>query len=176
MKAWGAARAFGGMLIAAPVVSVLLACGGTGSFPVAEPCVEPSPTPTPRRNSTNANDAIYARITSDGLIVLENFSREIRGRWPNDEPSNRVEFRQDYVDYVRDITCLATDLKALSPRGEELSAYDTEYDLVMDETIALAEFGRDAVKARNSSKYRQWSRDVDAMPLRYIEIPDKLQE
>ena len=163
-KARGVASAF----VSMPIVAVMLACGGEGAFPVAEPCTTPTAVPSPRRPS--AADATYIVATYDGMTRLEDLTRNFRTRWPNDAPSNRIEYREEYVEYVRDVTCLASDLKALSPRGESLSAYDTQFDLLMDDTIAIAEFGRDAVKARNSSKYREWIRDVDALPMRYDEI------
>lgn len=162
------ARALVSALVGVPMFAAMLACGGEGSFPEAEPCTTPTSTPNPRRNLSA--DALYTRISGDGLQRLDNLTRAIRTKWPNDAPSNRLEFRQDFANYVRDVSCLAADLKALKPSGDLLIAYDTEFDGVMDETVALAEFGRDAVKARNSSKYREWIRAVDAMSLRHGEL------
>lgn len=148
-----------------PLVAGAIGCGGS-SFPEAEPCVTPTATPSPQGSRT-PTDNRYRMLTGDGMAELESMSAEIRARWPNDEPSNRVEFRESFAAYVRDITCLATDLKALAPRTEQLAQFDASFDTAMDETIELAEFGREAVKSRNSSTYRQWIRRVDAMPAVY---------
>ena len=164
--------AVAGALLAIPCMLLLFACGG-GSFPEAEPCVAPSPTATPRA-TTQVNDFVYRRVTLEGFAQLETLTANLRSQWPNRTPSNRAEFRESFVRYVRDTTCIAADLRALEPRTEPYAAFDAAFDEAMDATIVAAEFGQDAVRTRNSSAYKQWLKQVDTLPLLYEQAEAKL--
>lgn len=161
------------VVAAGPLLVSTFACG-SASFPESPPCVKPSPTATPRGTSDRSNDALYRRHTMDGLARVEAANLTFRTTWPNDAPSNRQPFREAFVIYAAGMECMAGDLKALEPKGADYSEYNAAYDAAMDEVVEITGFGRDAVRSRNTSKYRDWIKKVEALPARFDEVEAKL--
>ena len=162
-----------GVVAAAPVLVATVGCG-SASFPESPPCVTPSPTATPRGSSAASNDALFRRHTMDGLARIEAANLTFRTNWPNDAPSNRQPFREAFVAYAAGMECMAGDLKTLQPKGANYAEYNAAYDAAMEEVVEIAVFGRDAVRSRNTSKYRDWIKKVEALPARFDEVEAKL--
>lgn len=110
-----------------------------------------------------------------GLGSIEAKNMDFRLVYPNDKPSSRAQFREAFVAYERDVTCLAGALRDLRPVTSRLAEYDTAFDNAMAETIAVMAEGRDAVSKRNTSAYRDWRKKIDGLPELYDQLDPLLQ-
>lgn len=160
------------------LLPLFAACGGEGAFPPTEPCITPTATPTraPAPGGHRDPDGAYRQQMRLGLARLESLSMDFRATWPFERPSSRTDFREAFVVYARDLTCLATDLRALEPATPALGEFDTKFDAAMTKTIDVTEAGRQAVKARNTSRFRDWIREVEALPALYDEVEPLLSQ
>lgn len=166
-------------LVAAAALSVPLAagCGGDGAFPEAEPCTAPTATPTRSATPPRGDpDRRYRELVRTGLVRVESMTTDFRLTWPYERPSSRQDFRQAFVVYARDLTCLAADLRALEPSTAQLEAFDTRFDEAMTKTIEVTEFGREAVRTRNTSKFKDWIKEVEALPALYDTLDPLLNQ
>lgn len=151
-------------LLAAIVVmpAVLAACAGASStFPEPAPCPAAAPLPTQHPNSTRPSPYFSAvRVGVDRLVQ----EREVhRGFYPTDTFSRRAEFRTRFAEYADETVCAAEYLINLEPTEERFAAFDSDLESALQALIAHTKAGREAVKSRNVSEYRDWYKDVDGL-------------
>lgn len=146
------------LAILAPAVA---ACGGT-SLEGPAPCTAPTPTPRARPGESSSNFQYTQRIAA-GVMRLTDLLTTFRAAWPNGTFYRTGTFRQDFVNYAGRAICLANDLAALAPPQGQFQDFATTWPPLMGEYAAAAQRGLDAVRTRNTSDYRKWGEDVDAL-------------
>jgi hypothetical protein len=145
-------------LILAPA---LAACGGNGSFPEPAECITPSPLPT-SANSGETSRRAYEGALLEGVRRLQNYTDDFRGKYPSGNFSRQQEFRLDFADYADRTRCLATYMRGLGVLDPADEGAVRAMNATLDDLLTHTEFGREAVRRRNVSEWRQWRDNVDA--------------
>ncbi len=149
------------LLTTAVLAPVVAACGGGSNFPDPPECVEPTPTPERRDERSNPGLA-YLVVLDNGIKELRELTDEFELRWPGQRFSSRREFREEFVVYAGRSACLAEALMELEPGDpERLTEFDGMVDAALEQYLGVLERGREAVRKRNVSKYREFHRDLD---------------
>lgn len=154
-----------GLRLAAGLVALLSlawACGGSGAFPEPAECLTPAPLPTSRTTPGAASPGSYRGTIRDGVSRMGDALEEFRGNYPTGNFSRQVEFREDFAAYADQTRCTGTYLRDLPPANSMYAERDATLDKALDELLAHTEFGREAVRQRNVSEWRQWRDGVDA--------------
>lgn len=154
-------RRWHGLAATAFASAVLLACSGSGSFPEPADCVTPAPLPTSAR-SGNTSRSAYESTLQDGVRRLQLYADDFRGKYPSGNFSRQQEFRLDFADYADRTRCLAAYLRDLPPHMPEEEMADAALDVTLGTLLTHTELGREAVRARNVSQWREWRDNVDA--------------
>jgi len=144
-------------ILAAPLFA---ACGGGSNLPAAPECV----TPTPTEGASSPREATFSYLGAlrRGIDQLESMTHDFELRWPGRRFSSRSEFRQDFVAYHSESTCLANDLLGLAPPDGRLTEFDSTVDTGLQQYLAVLDQGKTAVQKRNVSEYRDFHRDIEA--------------
>jgi hypothetical protein len=146
--------ALAAIAVAGSMLPLLAGCSGEGSFPAPAECVQAAPLPTatpgvPQRGA-------YFSALRNGADELESQLGEFRANWPSGSFSRNTEFRLDFAKYSDETRCMATYMRDLQPPGPEFAAFDENLGKALDDLIAHTEFGRESVRKRNVSEWRQW--------------------
>ncbi len=144
------------------LMPLAVACGGGGSFPEQAECLTPPALPTSSRNPGVTSRSAYENTLLDGVRRLQSYADNFRGKYPSGNFSRQQEFRVDFADYADQTRCLATYLRDLPPLDAESAQADAALDAVLDDLLEHTEFGREAVRSRNVSEWRDWRDNVDA--------------
>lgn len=99
-----------------------------------------------------------------------------RAAWPDTTFYRNGPFREDFVNYAGRAICLAQDLKALAPPAGRFETFRTAFPPLMDEYIATENRGIEAIRQRNTSEYRDWARDIDAIEVRVAAAVQQLKD
>lgn len=147
------------LLLAGLAASLLAAsCGDAPEFPEPVPCTAPSPVPTiPERNPSSPYFNTV-RVSVDRIATLR---EQLRSAYPGDKFSRTSEFRLYFATYADNTICAAEALRDLKPTGANFEAYDRDLDAALDALITHTSAGREAIRKRNVSEYRDWYREVD---------------
>jgi hypothetical protein len=143
---------------------VVLAVGVMGcgtpdaNFPAATVCPSPQAIPTGRGVS---EQAFVGRIRA-GVWELAAARERLRAEYPGERFYRRETFRPDFAAYADRTLCLAQELRGLAAPTEPLAAWKAGVDVALEGLIAHTAAGREAVRTRNVSEYREWYRGVDA--------------
>jgi hypothetical protein len=140
----------------------VVACGGGGSFPEPAQCLTPPALPTSSRTPGATSRIAYNNTLLDGVRRLQSYADDFRGEWPSGNFSRQQEFRLDFADYADQTRCLATYLRDLPPLDGESEQPDAALNAVLDDLLVHTELGREAVRKRNVSEWRDWRDNVDA--------------
>jgi hypothetical protein len=154
-------RGFIGLAVAAILTPTLVACGGAGAFPEPAECITPPPLPTSSRTGETSRTA-YRGVLLDGVRRLQNYADDFRAKYPSGNFSRQQEFRVDFADYADQSRCLANYLRGLGAIDPSDEGAVTAMNATLDDLLAHTEFGREAVRKRNVSEWRQWRDNVDA--------------
>lgn len=149
-------------LLAAGVAAVLSGACGTpdANFPEPAACPSPAAVPTSRAAPGTASvPAFLARVRA-GADELAARRERLRELYPTETFYRRDAFRPDFARYADATLCLARELRGLTP-PPRLEAWKARVDAALDALIAHTEAGREAVRTRNVSEYREWYRGVD---------------
>lgn len=142
---------------------VLAACGsGASSFPEEIVCVEPAPLPTSRAAPGTVSAQSYVsrvRSSADTLVKLRG---DLRAKYADDTFFRRSEFRPDFATYADQTICTAQAMQALSAPDTRFAEFDSKLEVTLIALVEHTEFGREAVRARNVSDYRDWFKEADA--------------
>jgi len=170
LKLERAAAALFGVAVLAPVA---LACGGGSHFPDPPECVEPTPTPSGREEQRSSGFA-YVVTLANGFEELQRLSDEFELRWPGQRFSSRREFREEFAMFAGESACLVNALIALEPTDpERFGAFEQEADAALQHYLNVLERGREAVRKRNVSKYREFHRELDDAQARLDALLDQ---
>ncbi|GIW13708.1 MAG: hypothetical protein KatS3mg062_1147 [Tepidiforma sp.] len=153
-----------GAAAAAAALAIGAAACGTpdANFPAETVCPSPQALPTSRAApGTVSQQAFVGRIRA-GVRELAQAREELRGSYPDDTFYRRDAFRPDFAAYADRTLCLARELRALAAPTERLAAWKANVDTALDALIAHTAAGREAVRTRNVSEYREWYREADA--------------
>jgi hypothetical protein len=153
-------RAFASLAAAVLVAPLVAACGGGSNLPTAPECV--TPTPTQAAASPREATFSYLRALGRGIDRLESMTHDFELRWPDRRFSSRAEFREDFVAYHGESTCLANDLLALAPPASRFTEFDSKVDAGLQHYLTVLDQGKVAVQKRNVSEYRDFHRDIEA--------------
>lgn len=142
------------LLLAVALPSLLTACGsGPGTATAAcTPLREASAIP----DASGGQGTAYAATLYAGLGEISNSTNALFQRWPATEPANTPEFRDSFATYASRVICLATNMRDLPVPGAAFDDFHRPFAAAMDEQIAIATLGRDAVRQRNVTRYREW--------------------
>lgn len=152
-------KALVGVILAAVVVA---ACGGGGStFPDEAACAAPSPLPTSRAQPGVVSADAYFRRLQGFATNLERLRAAERVKYNEDTFYRRDEFRPDFAMYASQTVCTAQIMLDLEPPDARFAEYDATLDAALTELIAHTRAGREAVKKRNVSDYRDWYAGAD---------------
>lgn len=144
------------------VAGVGLACGtAPSSFPDETECPAPVPIATSRANPGTISDQGYLRRVQSFTVNLERLRSDLRSKYPDDTFYRRDEFRPDFAQYASQTVCTAQSMLELSPPDTRFAEYDSALDAALQELIDHTRDGREAVRSRNVSDYREWYDGAD---------------
>jgi hypothetical protein len=135
------------------------ACGGEGDgFP--EPVdIATCPPPAPARSSDPLQ--AYRGIVYRETQKIEEMTRAFRAEYPNGTFYRRPEFRTDFAEYADRAICIAAGIGNLTPPREDYMSEDANLDAMIQQLIDHTLLGREAVRTRNVSQYREWNTWVE---------------
>jgi len=137
------------------------ACGGNGSFPEEAACAPAAPLPTSRATPGVVAQQAYLGRIQNSTANLESLRAALRAKYDDDTFYRRDEFRPDFADYADKTVCTAQAMLDLSPPHQGFAEYDSALDAALADLIDHTRFGREAVRKRNVSEYRQWFKEAD---------------
>ncbi|MCC6382111.1 MAG: hypothetical protein IT304_06345 [Dehalococcoidia bacterium] len=162
-------------LTATLAVPFVTACGNQTALPDVPPCSAPTPVPTARPNlsAAAAQEFRYRRAIGDGTDRLARLLADFRAAWPGNKFSSKPEFRADFATYAGLAGCLAGDMRKLAapPR---LTEFQQKLAPVLDDYLATLERGREAVRQRNVTNYRDWNKAIDETAVRLRDLTNSL--
>jgi hypothetical protein len=150
-----------GALFGALAIAVVACGGAASSFPEELACPAPSPLPTSGRNPGSISPNRYQSSLQNSATDLERLRAGLRATYPEDTFYRREEFRPDFARYASETVCTAQMMFDVDPPDARFSEYDANLDAVLQELIAHTRAGREAVRVRNVSDYRDWFKEVD---------------
>jgi hypothetical protein len=130
------------------------ACGAADSA-MSDPGPCPAPTPPPttafgRRDPLGA----FRQTVNQNVIRLEKLTNDFRQQYSNGK-FYRGSFRPDFGRYADETVCIAIALRGVTlPAG--LASTKVEFDSALDGFINHQRSGREAVRSRNVSGYKDW--------------------
>ena len=146
-------------LLGVLVVTLLAGCGESSAFPDPAPCPSPvPPSPIGRRDSQLG---LYRPALTQGVQRIEALRADFRSRWPLERPSNKQEFRTEFAAFSDQLVCVASSLRDLPPPSASLVEFDTIIERALGDVIDSMAEGREAVRQRNVTKYKEWNSSVD---------------
>jgi hypothetical protein len=93
---------------------------------------------------------------------LEKLRSDLKSRYPEDTFYRREEFRPDFATYASQTVCTAQAMLELSAPAPQFVEYDASLDAALNDLIEHTREGREAVRSRNVSDYRDWYAGADA--------------
>lgn len=149
------------VVVLVALVPLAMGCGGTGAFPEPAECLTPAPLPTSVRTPGTTSPNAYRGTIQDGVRRMGDSLDDFRGTYPSGNFSRKSEFREDFAVYTDETRCTATYVRDLPPANATYAERDSTLDKALDELLRHTEFGREAVRQRNVSEWRQWRDGVD---------------
>jgi len=138
------------------------ACGSPGSaIPAEVVCGTPAPVPTSRSAPGAVSTRAYWSRLQDGSSRLYQLREDLRKKYPEDTFYRRGAFRPDFAAYVDASICLARELLAIARLPAQDDVFTANLIGALDAFIAHSEAGREAIRTRNVSAYRDWYAGVD---------------
>jgi hypothetical protein len=139
-------------------------CGGSGggNFPDETPCPAAPPVATSRATPGTTSADAYVRRIQSFAVNLERLRADLRGTYPEDTFYRREEFRPDFAQYASQTVCTADAMLQMSAPDARFAEYESALDTALQDLVDHTREGREAVKARNVSDYRDWYAGADA--------------
>lgn len=151
---------------------LLSACASDGAstagLPEPEECL-------PLETTEFTTASAYFGVLSRGQDQMRTAASDFLLRWPSRRFSRQEGFREDLAATSDRIGCIAERLRSARAPGARYEAYETAFDQLMTEYIEHMAVGREAARARNVSKYRDWLVALDALPQRLMEVRQQLE-
>lgn len=149
---------------AAAVGCALLAaaCGSPSSaIPEVPECPAAAPLPTSRTTPGAVSVQAFLSRVREGTGRLYQLREDLRADYPEDTFYRRETFRPDFIAYADETICTSRALQELSAPIPALEEFDRRLDAALAALIEHTLAGRDAVRTRNVSEYRDWFAGVD---------------
>lgn len=145
------------IFVVAAAAGMILTCGDADTaMPDPGACPARSPTPTSRRDPLG-----FYRVTlTRNVDRIDTLTAQFRQKYPNGKFYRSGNFRADFARYADETVCIAEYLRGLTLPAD-LAAVEAAFDTAIDEFVAHQLQGREAVKSRNVSEYRDWFKAVD---------------
>jgi len=139
------------------------ACSGNGSLAGPAPCATPAATPTvPRSTNPDFYRARTYRLAVDGSVQeINRLTDEFLGAYPSRKLGSSREFRTAAVAFIDQVTCTAKALGGLSPPVEFYAEFNAALGAAMDDLVETMALGREAVRQRNVTRYREFNTRLD---------------
>lgn len=151
-------------LFLAVVSGLTWACSSPSSdvFPDEVECVQPAPVATSQRTPGAVSPQAYTGRMRSSAETIERLRSGLRAKYPEDTFYRREAFRPDFAAYADDTICTAQGMLDLTAPDARFEKYEADLDAALTELIEHTRAGREAVRARNVSDYRDWFKGVDA--------------
>ena len=151
-------------LALALLAGLLAACGssGGGDFPAEIECAQPAPVATSQRSPGSASPGAYTSRMRSASDSLDRLRSTLRGKYAEDTFYRREAFRPDFAAYADQTICTARGMLEISAPDARFEKYESDLDSALTDLIQHTEEGREAVRARNVSDYRDWFKGADA--------------
>jgi hypothetical protein len=154
-------RALTGVLLASALL--LGGCGAADStFPAEVECAQPAPLPTARGGAGQVFAQAYINSMRTAADSLTSLRSELRATYPEDTFYRKDDFRPDFAAYADQTICTAQAMLSIAPPDARFAAFRERLDTALNALIEHTRAGRDAVRARNVSAYRDWYSGADA--------------
>jgi hypothetical protein len=140
-------------------LTLAMGCGG-GTLAEPAPCVTPAPLPTGTPGLPQARQ--YLSTVRSGIDRIKKLRTDQRSLYPERTFSRSSEFRTQFAAYADASVCAAAALRDLKPPTTALQPFDDTLDAALNQFIDHMKFGREAVRKRNVTEYREWFDGVDA--------------
>lgn len=138
------------------------ACGAPASVVPEEPaCATPAPLPTSRTTPGTVSVQAYFSRIRNGAGALYSAREELRAKYVDDTFYRREAFRPDFIAYADETICMARGLQEIAAPTASLAEFDQKFDAALASLIEHTVAGREAVRMRNVSDYREWFAGVD---------------
>lgn len=139
-----------------------VACGSPTSAIPAEPvCATPAPLPTSRATPGAVSVQAYFSRIREATGRLYQIREGLRASYPEDTFYRREAFRPDFIAYADETICTSLALRGLLAPIPALQAFKSRLDEALTALIEHTTAGREAVRTRNVSEYRDWFAGVD---------------
>ncbi len=138
------------------------ACGSPSSTIPDEPeCPAAAPLPTSRATPGAVSVQAYFSRVREGTSRLYQSREDLRADYPEDTFYRRENFRPDFIAYADETICTARALQELTAPIPALEGFERRLDAALTALVEHTVAGRDAVRTRNVSEYRDWFAGVD---------------
>lgn len=98
------------------------------------------------------------RASTASLLRLRD---EFAARYPDDTFYRRDAFRPDMAAFADEMICTAEALRALESPIAGFDAWTAALHTSLDDLLESTRFGREAVRSRNVSEYREFREELD---------------
>ena len=138
------------------------ACGSpSGTIPAEPVCATPAPLPTSRATPGTVSVQAYFSRVREATGRLYQIREGLRASYPEDTFYRREAFRPDFIAYADETICTSVGLRGLMAPIPALQAFKSRLDETLTALIEHTTAGREAVRTRNVSEYREWFAGVD---------------
>lgn len=138
------------------------ACGTPdSSFPPEAACPAPEPLPTSRSVSGVASPPEFLARVRKGTVDMLRARDQFAAEYPDDTFYRRDAFRPDMAAFADTLICAASALRTLESPIAGFDDWVGALHLTLDELISWTRFGREAVRSRNVSEYREFRAGLD---------------
>lgn len=155
-------RAGGALAAAVILLACAPACGTPdSSFPAETECRTPEPVPTSRSVDGMASPAGFLDRVRTSTVELLRSRDRFAAEYPDDTFYRRDAFRPDMAAFADELICTAAALRSLESPIAGFDDWTASLHLTLDELISFTRSGREAVRSRNVSEYREFRAGLD---------------
>jgi len=151
-------------VLLAAAMGLTWACGSPaeGVFPDEIECVQPAPVATSQRAPGSVSPQAYTARMRSSSDTIERLRSGLRAKYAEDTFYRREAFRPDFAAYADETICTAQGMLDLTAPDARFEKYEADLDAALTALIDHTRAGREAVRARNVSDYRDWFKGADA--------------
>jgi hypothetical protein len=142
------------------VLATFASACGSGASTLAEPAACPTPTVSASVESGQGGGqrlrpSRYLTAVQASVVQLTVLYETQRSAWPDRTFSRDAQFRTDFAVYADESVCAAQALIALQA-PDSLAARKQAIDAALTAYVTHVQAGREAVRKRNVSEFREW--------------------
>jgi hypothetical protein len=107
-----------------------------------------------------------------GTTRLGDLLAGFRAAWPENKFYRSGPFREEFVKYAGAAGCVVSDLARLTPPPTGRAAeFDSGLKAFLADYARALRAGTEAVRTRNTTDYRAWTKTMDDLTTRQQELP-----